>query len=920
MDFVFISFFLFSKSFFGADVSGKILSINLHKFGINIYFPEELSPVAQEFASKINEENEFIKELIGTEAKNFSIFLGFEEDVFFFERFFTHSKLIFVNWGGTRIDEKLSSVSFSHKVRQVLLASFFGSGSPLSYIIEPDFYLKPQLIYSFSEYGVIDDKTFSNYPFYFFWSEDAQLIKYIDIFYGKKKIFELFVKGKIESEYRDKYYQEFKVWKENKIEVLKDAIERKYGINPSFEKIFNFPSRSVFVRGDEIITTREDGIIFSSKVGDIFIRSRGGYINGDERFIVFDSKEKTDGLFYIFIITPSYKVIKFPEKRAWFPDIFSREDGKGFILFIKKNLIYDEICIADFIFEGDNLQFGEISCPLKSRELEEFFSPDISPDGKKVVFSYLRRNGFLDLAVFDIETKTLQFITQDDNQDLFPSFTQDGKIVFTSFREGRYLLYLYDGEKFTKISENPEGILAGRIYNQKLYSVFIQNGKTYVGESEVKELEGATFTRAPVVSFGSEFESSKVETFGNFGIFRLFFPRFFVDSSGFFNFSIYFLLSDDIYRNPIFFNLDFGSNINLFEQMRELKLQRYEISNVDDLKTGGLIRAFGFSIFSFVRSFSPYMFARFSLFPFSGIFVREVAEGENKQRFHFIPERQVSGDVYFFQKGTRKLWILVGGKFGNISPYEEFLQTPDTTFWNFVKEEYKRFGYGNFFQVESGIWVDTTQKDFSPQDGFDIRLFLGLQSFFDFGKGQVPLSPYSNFSLSYFSHSFNFFSFPVVGQLNLNGFVSFPKYKRFKTAFGSKPIPFYFDPADNFSPLWKFGALPFFPENLKYDVGLIRGVRIRDGDIGFVAKMSPILNLFSARGEPKYIYHSDYINLSPFISGGVLRNFKELEGFISYGLELKIKSKIFFIIPSDFVLGFAIGEIPEFYFLLFLSP
>jgi len=187
MDFVFISFFLFSKSFFGADVSGKILSINLHKFGINIYFPEELSPVAQEFASKINEENEFIKELIGTEAKNFSIFLGFEEDVFFFERFFTHSKLIFVNWGGTRIDEKLSSVSFSHKVRQVLLASFFGSGSPLSYIIEPDFYLKPQLIYSFSEYGVIDDKTFSNYPFYFFWSEDAQLIKYIDIFYGKKR-------------------------------------------------------------------------------------------------------------------------------------------------------------------------------------------------------------------------------------------------------------------------------------------------------------------------------------------------------------------------------------------------------------------------------------------------------------------------------------------------------------------------------------------------------------------------------------------------------------------------------------------------------------------------------------------------------------------------------------------------------------
>jgi len=113
--------FLLLKSFFVPDVAQDTLSIEIEKYNIRIYFPQELSPLAQIFASEIYGQNRFVKDIVGLEARDFSIYLGFDSDSFYFERFFTHSKLIFVNWGGTRIDEKLSGISISHKVRTLNL-------------------------------------------------------------------------------------------------------------------------------------------------------------------------------------------------------------------------------------------------------------------------------------------------------------------------------------------------------------------------------------------------------------------------------------------------------------------------------------------------------------------------------------------------------------------------------------------------------------------------------------------------------------------------------------------------------------------------------------------------------------------------------------------------------------------------------
>ncbi len=914
-------FFLLLKSFFSPDVAQNTLIIRLEKYNIKIYFPQELSSLAQIFASEIYEQNKVVKDIVGVDARDFSIYLGFESDSFYFERFFTHSKLIFVNWGGTRIDEKLSGLSISHKVRQVLLAALFGTKN--FYIIRPDLFTSPELISAFAEFGEIEDSVFLNYPFSIFYSDDSKLIKYIELFYGKREVFELFINGKIFFESKSKYYKPFKSWEKSRLEALKEFISSNYeGINLYPEKVFDFPARGIHFIGEELFTTKEKGWIFSSKSGNIFQRKGGRYLNGDGKFLVFDSKSKEDNLFEVFIMTPSYEIFKLPQKRAWYPDIFSREDGTGFVLFIRKNLLYDELCILNFAFVNQKFQFDNVFCPLRSGELEEFFTPDISPDGKKIVFSYLRKNGFLDVAVFDIENNSFRFITQDIQPDIFPSFTQDGKILFTSFKEGRFLLYIYDNGNFFKVSENPEGILEGKVYNGKVYSTFVQEGKTYLGVHQIAELGSVNFQRERISFVGTDFESSRVKLFDNMSIFRLLPPRIFVDSSGFFGLALYFLLADDIYRSPIFLSLNFSSNINFYEQAENMKFIKTlnsnlpKISNLDSLKSESFLRGFGFSFFSFLRAFYPYIFLRFSLYPFSGIFVRQVFEG-NENRFFFIPERQISQELYFFQKGifqkgSGKLWLIFGGKFGEISPYEGSIPTFDTSFWNFIREEYKRVGYGKFFQVESGIYFTNTYKTFSPHNGFDIRIFLGAQSFID--RDKLPISPYSTFSFSYFTPSVH----SLLGYINLNGFLSFPYHKRFRIFFGSKSIPFYFEPADNFSSLWKFGTLPFFPENLKYDVGLIRGVRLREGNIGGVIKTGPIFKLFSSSHSPKYIYHIDFVNLSPFFSLGFLQDSKQ--NFISYGLELKIKSKFFFIVPSDMIFGFAKGEVSEFYFLVFISP
>ncbi len=68
-------------------------------------------------------------------------------------------------------------------------------------------------------------------------------------------------------------------------------------------------------------------------------------------------------------------------------------------------------------------------------------SPDISKDGKKIVFSAINEKQQSDIYLYETETKNLTRLTSDDFVDNEPRFLDDENIVFTSDRMDKINLY-----------------------------------------------------------------------------------------------------------------------------------------------------------------------------------------------------------------------------------------------------------------------------------------------------------------------------------------------------------------------------------------------------------------------------------------------------------------------------------------------
>ena len=867
---------------------------------IKIYYEEALSPVIPYIYENLKSAVEYAEEKFGKERINFKLVISFKEDEFAVERFFTPSPIIYINYGGTRIDKDPFLISLASKTKKAVFMSAVGDIPHFlpkyARVIQGDFFLSPEIISAFGEYGVID-QNFPQYPF--FGSNLAQTIKFIELKYGQKEVNSIFLEGKIFPNTLKNYEKEFREWKRKRIEEINRA-KSAFGVkiaNP--ENVFDFPSIGVVIfPPDEIITTKMNGEIFSSKKGVIFKRNGGYLINGRQNIIVFDSKDK-DGFFRTFIIDEKGKAHKLEEKRAWYPDIYLSEGGKnGKIFFVKKNLTYDELCFVEFQRKEDNFFFGEKICPLKSEVAEEFLTPSISEDGRFIAFSVIRRNGFCDIAVLDSFSNSLSYITQDEEPDLFPSW-YEGKLVFSSFREGKFSIYSFDGKEFSKILEGEENILFAKIKDNEIYSVFEEDGKFFISKNKIETNEKADIKRRSVVLFSPSSPNSEKEgiKFERFGISQ---PKIFFSSGGFLAGSFNLFLSDSIFTNPLYLQVNIRTNI--FRSPDSISFGS-EPANIYFQDRGNF---FGLSFYTFIRKFQPNLFFRVSYEP-SGIFIRRVSEKSNNE-YEFIPESIFSSQLIFFHK-IGMTFLLFGGNGGNISGK---IPEINSAFWDSVRDEYRKFGSGTFFNIEGGGVVRTARRTFTLEDGADLKIFFGLSKFFN----DPSISPFSEFSFSYFSPRFSF----LVLSANINGFFG-PKLKtRAMETIGSKDIPYYFDPPYNLSPLLKFGLYQFLPEDLKYDIGVIRGVRIRRGQFFAVSSIYPVINILY-REDISSVISINSLNFIPFSSFAILKDILgRTESFISFGSEIEINSVLFFSVPTTFKLGFANGEVKEFYFLIFITP
>jgi hypothetical protein len=84
-----------------------------------------------------------------------------------------------------------------------------------------------------------------------------------------------------------------------------------------------------------------------------------------------------------------------------------------------------------------NITTGEIEQKVDLRSVDDPESPDISPDGRKVVFAGLR-GGTGDIFVVDLETQAVTNLTNDPLADSGPTWSPDGKSVLYLARVSGY--------------------------------------------------------------------------------------------------------------------------------------------------------------------------------------------------------------------------------------------------------------------------------------------------------------------------------------------------------------------------------------------------------------------------------------------------------------------------------------------------
>ncbi len=76
----------------------------------------------------------------------------------------------------------------------------------------------------------------------------------------------------------------------------------------------------------------------------------------------------------------------------------------------------------------------------------QVYSPRWSPDGKRVAFSIFRKNGMRDIAVVDVASDKISYLTNDSINDRYPIWSPSGdSIVFLSFKNGLPNLYSVPG-------------------------------------------------------------------------------------------------------------------------------------------------------------------------------------------------------------------------------------------------------------------------------------------------------------------------------------------------------------------------------------------------------------------------------------------------------------------------------------------
>jgi hypothetical protein len=97
---------------------------------------------------------------------------------------------------------------------------------------------------------------------------------------------------------------------------------------------------------------------------------------------------------------------------------------------------------------------------LRSPRYGQIWNPRFSPDGRTIAFSRWEHGGYRDVELCDVATRTITRVTHDRAQDTDPAWSPDGRTVyFSSDRTGIANIYAYD--RTTRTLSQTTNVVAG---------------------------------------------------------------------------------------------------------------------------------------------------------------------------------------------------------------------------------------------------------------------------------------------------------------------------------------------------------------------------------------------------------------------------------------------------------------------------
>lgn len=119
--------------------------------------------------------------------------------------------------------------------------------------------------------------------------------------------------------------------------------------------------------------------------------------------------------------------------------------------------------------------------------VDKILSINYSPDGKKVIVSALR-DSRVDIALFDLSSNTFKWITNDVYDDLYPTLSKDGKVIY--FASNRMVDSLKS--KSYQVSEHGYGIFALKEPFDESATFIRLSGGSYFDVSQLKSVSDAS--------------------------------------------------------------------------------------------------------------------------------------------------------------------------------------------------------------------------------------------------------------------------------------------------------------------------------------------------------------------------------------------------------------------------------------------